>query len=331
MIAPGTAAVISSGIAAASAATTQGLTAARNRRQFRNQVKLWNMNNAYNTPTNQRQRMLDAGLNPIGADMASGNTSQMASAPQMFNEPVDLSPSVQNALNIQQAQANIDLVNEQKKGQELQNYITEHSKDYQVQLFGKQVELAQNTIGMNDAQKELYQSQSVAIAQQLENDSRRIDNEESRIMVERKIARIKEEELKIQKSLSDSQISKNAQDVINSIAQVQLYSAQASLMNEQERTQAEKTIEAKYQAIQVKLATLIKELTFDEDKTSANAKSKTDRYKNEIAQKDTESKWYNRTNGVDSRMFDTMQTIEQAIEYIPMLGPILQLLQKLGG
>ena len=33
-------------------------------RQFKNDVKMWNMQNEYNLPTNQMQRYQDAGLNP---------------------------------------------------------------------------------------------------------------------------------------------------------------------------------------------------------------------------------------------------------------------------
>ena len=34
-------------------------------RQFKNDVKMWNMQNEYNLPTNQMQRYQDAGLNLI--------------------------------------------------------------------------------------------------------------------------------------------------------------------------------------------------------------------------------------------------------------------------
>ena len=48
-------------------------------RQFENDVKMWNMQNEYNTPKNQMQRYQDAGLNPnliYGSGSASsGNAS----------------------------------------------------------------------------------------------------------------------------------------------------------------------------------------------------------------------------------------------------------------
>lgn len=61
--------------AAVSALGNYAITAAANKRQYRNQVKamalqdqynrdLWDYQNAYNTPTQQMQRLKDAGLNP---------------------------------------------------------------------------------------------------------------------------------------------------------------------------------------------------------------------------------------------------------------------------
>lgn len=47
---------------------------------FRNQVELWKMNNEYNKPVNQKNRLLDAGINPYMA-MTGDHGSQMASAP----------------------------------------------------------------------------------------------------------------------------------------------------------------------------------------------------------------------------------------------------------
>lgn len=56
-------------------------------RAFNREVDLWNMNNEYNTPAAQVQRLKDAGLNPAlvygtGASVATGNSKGAAHAPQ---------------------------------------------------------------------------------------------------------------------------------------------------------------------------------------------------------------------------------------------------------
>lgn len=43
-------------------------------------LEQWNRENEYNTPAAQRQRMLDAGINPLGTNFESGNASQLTSA-----------------------------------------------------------------------------------------------------------------------------------------------------------------------------------------------------------------------------------------------------------
>ena len=56
-------------------------------RAYNREVALWNMNNEYNTPAMQVQRLKDAGLNPAlvygtGASVATGNSKGAAHAPQ---------------------------------------------------------------------------------------------------------------------------------------------------------------------------------------------------------------------------------------------------------
>lgn len=68
-----------------------------NQQNFENQVKFWNMQNQYNLPTNQKQRLLDANLSP-GLMYGGGgvqNTASSVNLPDMKPLPV---PDLQNTL-----------------------------------------------------------------------------------------------------------------------------------------------------------------------------------------------------------------------------------------
>ena len=68
-------------------------------------IDQWNRENAYNDPSAQKQRMIDAGLNPMFSDVSPGIAQSVQSAPlanqQMAHvEPVDaLTKSVPDAAN----------------------------------------------------------------------------------------------------------------------------------------------------------------------------------------------------------------------------------------
>ena len=58
-------------------ATNQQL--AREQNQWN--IDQWNRENAYNTPTAQKQRMIDAGMNPMFGDISPGIAQSVQSAP----------------------------------------------------------------------------------------------------------------------------------------------------------------------------------------------------------------------------------------------------------
>ena len=96
------------------------------------QEKMWNKNNLYNTPLNQRKRLEEAGINPALA-FANGNIGVASSAPNAVNHtPVDysalgsgLSSAGAMVLQASQIKAQNDLTRSQAEAQKLQNqYIT---------------------------------------------------------------------------------------------------------------------------------------------------------------------------------------------------------------
>lgn len=84
-------------------------------KQGQREVDFWKMQNQYNLPSEQMQRLKDAGLNPNlvygnGADAQSANlrAGGAPSAPAQMSESIDLGSIAQSALAMKQVQANID-------------------------------------------------------------------------------------------------------------------------------------------------------------------------------------------------------------------------------
>lgn len=73
-------------VSAVSALINGGIELATSKKNYDDSVSLWNMNNAYNSPTQQMKRLKDAGLNPnlvYGNGSVVGNTSHQPSNPGM--------------------------------------------------------------------------------------------------------------------------------------------------------------------------------------------------------------------------------------------------------
>lgn len=84
------------------------------------QKEMWNMNNAYNTPTAQMKRFADAGLNPnliYGTGASAGNSSYTPSGPQMPNLRPFKSPNFGASLAQVAVQQNLRAQNDNLKKQ----------------------------------------------------------------------------------------------------------------------------------------------------------------------------------------------------------------------
>lgn len=114
----GAAGLISSGINAASTARTNRRAEAFSREMFEKQgareIEYFDMQNRYNHPSSQMQRLQDAGLNPnlvygSGAQQQAASISSKPAAQPTFKAPqVDLTSIAQQAMFIRQAEANIE-------------------------------------------------------------------------------------------------------------------------------------------------------------------------------------------------------------------------------
>lgn len=118
------AAALGAGIAATNSAVMNYLndqaSSKANSLNYEQNVKLWRMNNAYNTPAMQMQRLEEAGLNPnlvYGSGSVAGNTSSQPSAPAVHPSRFEL--NLTNAF----MGKNFQLMDEQLKGIREQNKI----------------------------------------------------------------------------------------------------------------------------------------------------------------------------------------------------------------
>lgn len=137
----------------------------RNNQEYQNNwnLNMWNMQNRYNTPAEQRKRLEDAGLNPIfyGLD-GTGNAGALQSAPftavpgaPMSNSGAFLGQGISNAA-LQAAQiANIQADTKQKeadtRGQSLQNEILNASKGDIISYNHVQVRVSETQADLNEA------------------------------------------------------------------------------------------------------------------------------------------------------------------------------------
>lgn len=101
--------------------------------QFDKNLQMWRMQNDYNSPQSQRERLEAAGLNPAlmygGGATSTGNSN---SSPSYHMNPIDIIGTLQNAMmtdiQMKQIQANIEktesetnLIDEQTEGQKISN------------------------------------------------------------------------------------------------------------------------------------------------------------------------------------------------------------------
>ena len=129
---PVTASLIVGGTQAASAAGTNVANALMYKRQradnrqdattaYQRSIDMWNMNNAYNDPSAQMERLKQAGLNPNlvygggATTTASAPSAPQASSatPQRF-QGVDALPVISAYMDVKMKQAQADLIEEQK-------------------------------------------------------------------------------------------------------------------------------------------------------------------------------------------------------------------------
>lgn len=96
--------------------------------QFEHDKKMWNLNNEYNTPLQQKNRLLDAGYNPLmmSGSVSTGNSNSPVKAPDVPNltaPQVDTQGVVNSILTNKQMEINQQQADTQEKRADTQNKV----------------------------------------------------------------------------------------------------------------------------------------------------------------------------------------------------------------
>lgn len=109
--------------------------------QFAQNLTMWNKQNAYNTPTEQRKRLEDAGLNPAlmygGGQVSAGNASQM---PQYQQMGVDIGQNMLSSMQMLQMAANIRNTEADTDKKNAEAGISEVELKYREQRLNAEIE-----------------------------------------------------------------------------------------------------------------------------------------------------------------------------------------------
>nr|QJB20769.1 MAG: hypothetical protein [Microvirus sp.] len=186
---PVTASLIVGGTQAASAAGTNTANALMYKRQradnrqdaataYQRSIDMWNMNNAYNDPSAQMERLKQAGLNPNlvygggATTTASAPSAPQASSvtPQRF-QGIDALPALSMYMDVKMKQAQADLIEEQKNNviQRTANERTDNLlKTLDLDYFGTRNR--RSLVELNNIEQ--YQSNAMELA----NERQRLQN-----------------------------------------------------------------------------------------------------------------------------------------------------------
>ncbi|QCS35910.1 minor capsid protein [Capybara microvirus Cap1_SP_22] len=132
---------------------------------------MWNQNNLYNTPGNKKERMVDAGLNPLFYGLDGQNAQQ----PQLVGTPTAQSPRADNVpgFAIQQGlsqmgnifadtavkMATARKLNEDANATEIDNLTRALLNKQSYNLMGTQISLGMSNIRLNNSQAEVLAKQ----------------------------------------------------------------------------------------------------------------------------------------------------------------------------
>ncbi|QCS36053.1 minor capsid protein [Capybara microvirus Cap1_SP_107] len=140
---------------------------------------MWNKTNEYNSASSQIQRLKDAGLNPLFYGLDGSNASSFTSAQALNAERANVDNPFSGyaqigadvGLKIAQAK-NIEADTQKKvsetQGQEIQNWVNEHSKSEQVEMFGVQIGELKARTAKEQADKDLALGQLKKAEQDIE-------------------------------------------------------------------------------------------------------------------------------------------------------------------
>ncbi|WGL30933.1 DNA pilot protein [Dipodfec virus UOA04_Rod_558] len=239
------AAGIAAGASALLGAGASVMSAKLNFRQTRNLMKYqnqlnqenWMMNNEYNSPLNQRSRLLEAGLNPNLASDGMAQTSPIGDAGLGSAPGVDLGaglPGAQESFGAMAGLENTIADTELKKALKATEDALRSGK---IELLGVEIDVSKWTANKSKAEIEKMAVEVEKFKAEIDTMGQQVQQEWQRLTLEERQVKVNEALEQIQRDLADSKISrdiaeiaqqwiKTNADAANSYSQANLYTLQ---------------------------------------------------------------------------------------------------------
>lgn len=199
-------------------------------------IRNWNMQNEYNSPIKQRQRLEDAGLNPaLMYGNGGGSTGNATQTPQYQQTPLDIIGAMQNAMltdaQIRQMGANIEKTKAETKGIETSNQF----------IAEKERAIIDNTLSQTEVNRGLVKKYEKEISKMdIEIDSIKTSMDvmleeislkkaqSDSIKEQTNLTKLQQLTESLQQGLIKAQTVKTEQDAITSSSQAYMYDAYAT-------------------------------------------------------------------------------------------------------
>lgn len=193
---------ISAAVAAGVAIYNGVRTKKENAKQRKWQEEQVDKANEYNLPVNQKQRLKDAGINLLGSDM-SNSPSQQIGNPTQFDPRVDgsqvsslLGLGIESAL----AKANIDNINEDTKGKQIENQTKGEINIKQSELLTRQID---NLVEDTHVKRETAEK----LVQDVQNSIRSLDIQEGQLENSVNILHLDQQKFEFDKLMRNKEFS----------------------------------------------------------------------------------------------------------------------------
>lgn len=222
---------------------TQAWQEKMNLQQQQWQEDMWNMNNAYNSPQAQMQRLQAAGLNPNNASAAilgTNATSQMAQQPTIPNgNPipgvnVDLVGAMNEGMRTNKEMQLLESQRENIEADTLGKLKNIEGTDAQIKLWQKQGDLMDIDILNKPKEYEAVINQANQLAAKAAADAHLSESEAN------KLDYVVENILPLEKQLSEGKIQLTQQELKEGVARTASLFAQAALAYAQAKTEGKK-------------------------------------------------------------------------------------------
>lgn len=239
------AAGIAAGASALLGAGSSLMSAKLNFRQTRNLMKYqnqlnqenWMMNNEYNSPLNQRSRLLEAGINPNLAGDGMAQTSPIGDAGLGSAPGVDLGAGLPGAQDAFGAMAGLDNTIADTELKKSLKATEDALRSGKVELLGVEIDVGKWTANKSKAEIEKMAVEVEKFKAEIDVMGQQVQQEWAKLTLDERRVKVEEALQQIQRDLADSKINRDTAeiaqqwiitnaDAANKNAQTKLYSLQ---------------------------------------------------------------------------------------------------------